>query len=121
MSQVLVVDDDEDSADTLAESLQDRGFDARVVHDAAEALVMLDEFRADVAIIDLGLPDVDGFELARRMRALPAMREVRLVAVTGFSSRETRDRVRAAGFDDHLVKPVRLDDLEDVIERLIVG
>jgi DNA-binding response OmpR family regulator len=115
---ILVVDDDEDGADLLAESLRDRGIDARVAHDAKTALDLSDGFTADVAVIDLGLPDMDGFELARRLREHPALQRIRLVALTGLADRDTRSRAVAAGFDEHLVKPVRFETLEDVIEKL---
>jgi CheY-like chemotaxis protein len=116
--QILVVEDDEDSAELLAESLRDRGLDARVAHDAESALDLTARFTADVAVIDLGLPGMDGFELARRLRELPGPRRMRLVAITGFANPETRARLAAAGFDEHLVKPVRFDTLEKILEKL---
>ena len=104
--RVLVVDDSRDGADTLAMVLQTMGADPRVVYDGASALVALRDYRPGLVFLDLGMPGMDGYEVAEQIRADPAFDAVRLIALTGFGSEEERRRSRAAGFDDHCVKPV---------------
>jgi CheY-like chemotaxis protein len=111
MARVLVVDDNQDAAELIAEVLGTLGHDAEVALDGPTALRAADALRPEVALIDLGLPGMDGLELARRLRAEPALAGARLIAVTGFSAERDRDDTRAAGFDAHLVKPVRIEDL----------
>lgn len=109
--RVLVVDDNADAAESLAMLLDLQGHTTRVALSGQEALEAVTEFRPDVALLDLGLPKLDGYELAARLRALPQLRGLRLVALTGYGRSEDRQRTRAAGFDDHLVKPVDLATL----------
>jgi CheY-like chemotaxis protein len=113
--RVLVVDDNEDSAFSLSLLLQARGHEVRTAHEGPSALVIAREFRPDVALLDLGLPGMDGCELAGRLRALPETQLALLVAVTGYAHDEAREKARAAGFDRHLVKPVALPELLTVI------
>jgi DNA-binding response OmpR family regulator len=114
--RVLVVEDDEDSALLLAETLGDHGFLVEVAHDGASALAKAATFKPQVAVLDVGLPDMDGYQLATRMRALTGLPpELRLVALTGYGGDEERKRSREAGFDEHLVKPVMPDVLAKVI------
>ena len=115
--RVLVVDDDEDSAMLLAESLADRGHTVEVAHDGPSALSMYESFVPEVALLDVGLPLMDGFEVARRLRALekPSQR-LRLFAITGYDGDDHRRLAREAGFDLHLVKPVMPDRLMREIE-----
>lgn len=112
MTRILVVDDNEDSADLLAVVLEGRGHEIRVAHDGERALVIAATFVPDVAFLDLGLPEMDGVELAARLRKLPGLEELRLIALTGFSREEERVRTREAGFEQHLVKPVELRTIE---------
>jgi CheY-like chemotaxis protein len=84
---------------------------------SAEALKRLNDAQPSIALIDIGLPDVDGCEVAQLLRAQPAGRDVRLVALTGYSDGRTRDSARAAGFSDFLVKPVLPDTLQAVLDR----
>jgi signal transduction histidine kinase len=110
--RVLVVDDNRDAAELLAESLRESG-EVRIAHDGPGALAMLSEFTPDVALLDLGLPVMDGFELARRIHAiLPA---VRLIAVSGYGQDRDRRRSAAAGFVEHLVKPVEFARLRALV------
>ncbi len=111
-ARVLVVDDNEDGAEMLAEVLTNRGYDTRVAHDAPTALRVAAEFSPDVAFLDLGLPVMDGYELASHLRAIPGLDGLRLVAVTGYGQESDRQRTRAAGFHHHLVKPVGIDAIE---------
>jgi K+-sensing histidine kinase KdpD/CheY-like chemotaxis protein len=113
---VLVVDDNHDAAALLTALAEQRGHAARAANDGPSALRMLAEFRPDVALLDLGLPAMDGFELAQRIRQIPSLSKIRLVAVTGYSQPGDRERTRAAGFDLHLVKPIALEDVIRAIE-----
>ena len=115
--RVLVVEDDEDSALLLAETLGDHGFVVEVAHDGTSALAKAAEFKPQVAVLDVGLPDMDGYQLATRMRGLSQLPpELRLIALTGYGGDEERKRSREAGFDVHLVKPVMPDVLAKAIE-----
>lgn len=114
--RVLVVDDNADIANLMAEVLQEAGCEARVAYDAASALDALDDFEPEIAFLDIGLPVIDGFELARRLRSLPCCERLRLVAVTGYGSPDLRARSVEAGFEAHLTKPVEPDQLLAIIE-----
>jgi signal transduction histidine kinase/FixJ family two-component response regulator len=109
--RVFIVDDNVDAADTLAMLLELEGHEVRAVHNPGDAIEQIESFRPDVALVDIGLPDIDGYELVQRLRQRPAMAAVRFVAVTGYGQLEDRRRVRDAGFDDHLVKPVSMPAL----------
>ncbi|MET0312640.1 MAG: ATP-binding protein [Burkholderiaceae bacterium] len=104
--RILIVDDNLDAAGTLAELLEAWDCQTRVAGDGAQALQLLRESPADVAILDIGLPGMNGYELAQHIRSEPGGREMRLIALTGYGQASDRERTRAAGFDDHLVKPV---------------
>ncbi len=117
--RVLIVDDNQDATDLLAEMLADAGFETAVAYDGAEALQRVEESLPDVMLIDIGLPVMNGYELAARLReALPASK-LRLIAVTGYGQDTDREQSRKAGFDLHLVKPVDLDTLQRAIEAPI--
>jgi PAS domain S-box-containing protein len=113
--RVLVVDDNADAADTLALLLRLQGHDVRVAHDGPSALSQASAEPPDVALLDIGMPGMDGYELARRFRATAPLKGVLLVAVTGWGQEEDRRRTREAGFDYHLVKPVEARALEGVL------
>jgi CheY-like chemotaxis protein len=104
--RVLVVDDNVDAADSLGMLLQLQGHDVRLVHDGLDALAAVREFRPDAILLDLGLPGIDGYEVARQLRMDVELRQPRLIALTGWGSEDDRRRALAAGFDHHLVKPV---------------
>ncbi|MBX3470248.1 MAG: PAS domain-containing protein [Planctomycetes bacterium] len=110
--RVLIVDDNLDAGGALAIVLADAGHAVRSAADAEAALRALDEAPADVALLDIGLPGLDGYELARRIRARPADARMLLVAVTGYGGASHRTRALAAGFDHHLLKPVDMAALE---------
>jgi len=118
---VLVVDDNEDAAELLAEALGARGHEVAVAFDGPSALGLLARFHPRVALLDLGLPVMDGYELARRLRALPGGRGMSLVAVTGYGQGPDRRASAQAGFDVHLVKPVDLDVVCETVERLLAA
>ena len=116
--RIMVVDDNQDAADLLSMLLERLGNTTRVAHDAHAALQMADEFSPEVAVLDIGLPVMDGYELARRLRAQRHDRHLRLIALTGYAQESDKQRAVEAGFDAHLVKPVGLDVLEAVLGDL---
>lgn len=110
--RILVVDDNADAAISLAMLLELEGHETRVAHSGADALAAMAEFSPNYVFLDIGLPDLSGYEVARRMRAMTGLRTVaRLIALTGWGSEEDRRQAVAAGFDAHLVKPVDPADL----------
>jgi PAS domain S-box-containing protein len=115
--RVLVVDDNADAADSLGMLLGLLGAEVQVTHDGRAALQSLERTGAEIVFLDIGMPGMDGYEVARHIRADEANRGLLLVAVTGWSQEEDRRRVREAGFDAHLTKPVGVDDLSRVLER----
>jgi len=110
--RILIVDDNVDAAQTLRDVLQLSGHTVAVAHDGPASLDMFEAFDPDVCLLDIGLPMMDGYELARRIRAKANGHGIRLVAITGWGQDTDRQRSRDAGFDLHLTKPVDLDDLE---------
>jgi PAS domain S-box-containing protein len=110
--RVLIVDDNEDGAEMLSIILSQKGYDTRVAHDAPRALEIAAQFKPVTAFIDIGLPVMDGYELAERLRAMPALEGIRLIALTGYGQESDRRRGREAGFDEHLVKPVDINAVE---------
>ena len=116
--RILVVDDNEDAADTLGMLLEAAGHEVMVEHCPHRALARARETAPQVCLLDIGLPDMDGAELARRLRALPETAHAMLAAVTGYGQDSDRARTRDAGFDHHLVKPIDLDQLHAILDRL---
>ena len=114
--RVLLVDDNEDAAELLSEVLRSIGHEVVVAHDGPQALEALRSFPAQVGLLDIGLPVMDGFELARRIRGQANGDALRLIAVTGYGQEHDREGTRRAGFDRHLTKPVDLDELIAAIE-----
>jgi CheY-like chemotaxis protein len=115
--RVLIVDDNVDGAVTLSLLLQLGGHTTMLAHHGVEALKLLPELKPDVVLLDLGLPDMDGYEVARAIRRLP-VRQPLLVAVTGWGSAEDRLRTKEAGFDEHLTKPVDISTIELIFTAL---
>ncbi len=109
--RVLVVDDNEDAAAMLALLMQMSGHTTRIAHDGPQALTAAEDFRPDAVLLDIGLPGIDGHEVARRLRRRPWGRELLLLAVTGWGQLPDRQASTDAGFDAHLVKPVDPDVL----------
>jgi signal transduction histidine kinase/CheY-like chemotaxis protein len=109
--RVLVVDDNADAREMLQALLEAEGYEARGAADARSALQCAASFRPQLAVVDIGLPGVDGYTLAAQLRAEPALAGLRLVALTGYGREPDRTRALAAGFDEHLVKPVAIDAL----------
>jgi len=113
--RVLVVDDNVDAAAMLDMLLRSLGHETCVAHDGVEALRVAAEFRPDIVLLDIGMPGLDGYEVARRMRSLAKDRQLRIVAVTGWGQEADRLRSREAGFDLHLVKSVDAIDLAQAL------
>ena len=105
-------------ASCLCELLHDEGYDCRTVGSGKAALDVIREFQPHIALLDVGLPEMDGFELARRLRAMPESADMHLVAVTGYGRASDRVASHEAGFDEHLVKPVQPDELLRVLARI---
>jgi CheY-like chemotaxis protein len=115
--RILVVDDDEDLAHLLAKVLVTRSYEVRTARDSATAMQAVTEFAPEVALIDIGLPMMDGYELARELRKILPLGACRLIALTGYSEEGEKEKARAAGFEEHLLKPVNLATLRRAIER----
>jgi DNA-binding response OmpR family regulator len=109
--RVLIVDDNRDAADSLALLLGLEGHEARVAYAGRPAIEVAHEFKPEVAILDLGLPDLSGYDVARLLRQDPALARVELIALTGWGQEEHRRRALEAGFDHHVTKPVDLEQL----------
>ena len=117
--RILVVDDNEDAAFALVLLLRTDGYESLAAHDGDQALQQLKEFAPDVALLDIGLPQMDGYELARRIARIAP--DVHLVALTGYGQPGDRERSAKAGFVAHLVKPVQYENLGALLGRLLQG
>jgi len=115
--RVLVVDDNNDSADSLATWLELAGHQVRTAYDGPQALAAAEEFQPRVILLDIGMPGMSGYDVARRLREQPATRDVLLLAMTGWGQDEDRRKSREAGFDEHLVKPLDPLLLKDLLAR----
>jgi PAS domain S-box-containing protein len=113
--RVLVVDDNTDAAASLSLLLRSLGHETHTVHDGLEAVKAAQEFNPDIVLLDIGMPGLDGYEVARRLRALKRERRFRIIAVTGWGQEADRQKSQEAGFDLHLVKPVDPQDLVDAL------
>jgi PAS domain S-box-containing protein len=118
-SRVLVVDDNRDSADTLAALLEAWGHEVRTLYDGPSVLATVAEFRPNVILLDIGLPKMNGYEVAAQLRQSANDRSMILVAFTGYGQDEDRRRVREAGFDYHLIKPLEPAELERILDLVI--
>ena len=116
--RILVVDDNRDAAESLAVLLRMMGHDVRIAHDGMTALGMAADHPAHLAFLDIGMPGMDGYELAKKLRQLPGLDNMFLVALTGLGQADDRRRTEAAGFDLHLVKPIEPDALPTVLTRV---
>ncbi len=116
--RLLVVDDNRDFANTLSLLLETFGHEVRTVYDGRAVLPMAADYQPDAVLLDIGLPGMNGYEIARELRSAPALAQITLVAFTGYGQDEDRRRVREAGFDFHLVKPVEVGELTRVIDAL---
>ncbi len=117
--KIMVVDDDRDVADSFALLLRCLGQEVRVSYSGSAALVALTEFEPSLAFLDIGMPDMDGYETARRIRASGRGQGLVLAALSGWGQDEDRRRAMAAGFDHHFVKPIDIDALERLIAAMV--
>ncbi|TWO69915.1 response regulator [Caenimonas sedimenti] len=115
--RVLVVDDNVDAAESLGVLLELEGHATRIAHDGTQGLALAREMEPDIVFLDIGLPDLSGYEVAQRMRALPALHRTFLVALTGWGTKEDRARSRESGFDRHLTKPAGLAAVEQLLRE----
>jgi CheY-like chemotaxis protein len=113
--RMLVVDDNRDAADALRELLVLDGHDVHAVYGAQEAIEAAARLRPEIILLDIGLPQMDGYELFRRMRQMPELSAARIIAVTGYGQLRDKQRAEQLGFDYHMVKPVDLDQLKQII------
>ena len=113
--RVLVVDDNVDAAAMLAALIRQLGHEVEIVHDGSAALRAVEGYRPEVILLDIGMPGMNGFEVAQRLRELGRVPRLRIVAVTGWGKPEDRQRSREAGFDMHLIKPVELSEIQQAL------
>jgi CheY-like chemotaxis protein len=112
---ILVVDDNVDAAEMLAAMLDLRGHGTRIAHDGREALLVAKQLHPDIIFLDIGLPGMDGYEVARHLRADPELAKATLVALTGWGSEDDKRRAQESGFDVHLTKPVDVAVVDAVV------
>jgi len=113
--RILIVDDNEDSTRSMAILQKRRGHETRTAFNGPDAVTAAAEFSPNVVLLDIGLPGMDGFEVARRLREMPALAGALLVAMSGYGSDEDRAKAKAAGFDEYMVKPVDLDRVRELL------
>jgi CheY-like chemotaxis protein len=114
--RILIVEDHADCAATLASLMKYAGHQVRIAHDGPRALEAAEAYNPDLILLDIGLPGMDGYEVARRLRTMPSMLKVVVVAITGYGQEEDRIRSRDAGIDHHLIKPVDLEALRVLVD-----
>jgi CheY-like chemotaxis protein len=114
-SRILVTDDNRDAAQSLALMLELDGHEVRTAYDGIEALEVAEVFRPEIILLDVGMPRLDGYETARRLRQQPWGSALRLIALTGWGQEKDKSKAKEAGFDHHLVKPVD----PEVLQRLL--
>jgi len=115
--RVLIVEDNADARDSLASLLRLQHHEVQTAENGEQGLALARAGGADIVLLDIGLPDIDGYEIARRLKADPATRHLWLLAVTGYGTQDDRRRALAAGFDEHLAKPVEPEELEALLQR----
>jgi len=113
--RVLVVDDNVDAAESLADLLRALGHDVRTAHDGPTGLEAATDFRPDVMLLDIGLPGLDGYEVAKRLRRQPLFKSLVLAAMTGYGQDSDKDKSKEAGFDHHLVKPADFEKVQQIL------
>ena len=115
--RILVVDDNQDTAQSMAELLEILGHESKVAYESTQAVELAASFQPQIVLLDIGLPLVDGYEVARMMRQEVGLKDALLVALTGYGRDEDREKARVAGFDMHFTKPIELDALQKVLEK----
>ena len=117
--RILLADDNKDFLESFATMLRDMGHDVQCADDGVEALRMASESRPEVAFLDIGLPKMNGYELARRIRELPHAERITLIAVTGWGQENDRERAREAGFHHHMIKPVEPERIQELLRAIV--
>jgi PAS domain S-box-containing protein len=117
--RILVADDNQDAADSLAMLLEAAGHEVRTAHGGESALSVASTFQPAVALLDIGMPDLDGYEVAKRLRSTPEGKSMHLIAITGWGQEEDKRRALGAGFDFHLTKPIELHQLEVLLDECV--
>jgi signal transduction histidine kinase/ActR/RegA family two-component response regulator len=116
--KILMADDNRDAVDSLAMVLQLAGYDVLVAYDGKEALMLAERHRPDVVVLDIGMPGMTGYEVARAIRQLDGCKSMYLIAITGWGQADDKERAGAAGFDHHLTKPIDPQRVEELLQRL---
>jgi CheY-like chemotaxis protein/anti-sigma regulatory factor (Ser/Thr protein kinase) len=119
--RILVVDDNHDAAESLSELLGTLGHNTRMAHSGPEAVATAVEFHPDLVFLDIGMPGISGYEVARRLRKHPEVSSAILVALTGWGTEEDKRKARDAGFDEHVTKPIDMAAIETVLARAAMG
>jgi CheY-like chemotaxis protein len=120
-TRILVVDDDHNSAQMLAEMLRYKGYEPHVATSGEAALALAEQMMPAIAVLDISLPEMDGYELAGRLREITGLANIRLIAVTGFGRDSDRVKTSAAGFHKHLVKPVNMHTIDSTLRTTLEG
>jgi CheY-like chemotaxis protein len=113
--RVMVVDDNRDAAILMGRLLRALGNDVQVVHDGFTALETAEQFRPEAVLLDIGLPEMDGYDTARMLRELPACKDILIIAVTGWGQEDDREKGKLAGFNHHVVKPADSSTLMELL------
>ncbi len=116
--RLLVVDDNKDAAESMSMLLEMWGHEVAFAYDGPSALETAEQWRPQAVFLDIGLPGMDGYEVAERLRSLPQAKDAVLIAITGYGQDDDRERSQRAGIDHHLVKPVAPDALRSLIDSL---
>jgi CheY-like chemotaxis protein len=116
--RILIVDDNKDAANGLARLLKALGHDVHTVLEPRSALRSCIETKPHLVLLDIGMPDLNGYEVCRLIRSEPALSKIPVVAVTAFDQPEDRRKSTAAGFDAHLIKPMRLEELQRILDSV---
>jgi CheY-like chemotaxis protein len=119
--RVLIVDDNKDNAESLFRMLEAIGCDAQYVIDPLQALSAVERHKPHIAFLDIGMPDIDGYQLAHHIRARYPREEIALVALSGYANDDSRARSRVSGFDAHLIKPASPALVESTLQQFNVG
>ncbi len=119
--RILLVDDSVDAAEAMSMLLETVGHEVRVMHDGPSALAIVDDFAPEVVILDIGLPGMSGFDVARELRTRAVTKTALLIALTGYGADSDKQATRDEGFDHHLVKPVSFTAIETVIATSFSG
>ena len=115
---IVIIDDDQDTVDSFAMLLRQLGHTVHTARRGHDALELLDDLNADLVFLDLALPAMDGFEVAKRIRREPRLSETKIIALTGLSEAKHRQRAQYAGFDSYLVKPATLEEIQTSINTV---